>query len=182
MNWLKSDKPAKPPAAPEHADLEELMDQAIAYESMGIVQPGTIYIREHAPRPGVDRWGELLPLSAVEQDRLDRMTAVLRDPLYRTKALLRSGTLSPDEVDAIATAFPEIYAELYDQTIADMIAAKPPFPSWAEGVLAVFFMRPAADVYPAAPPPPSAGQPSQVAPLVPTQAERREIAVREQRR
>jgi hypothetical protein len=126
----------------------------------------------------MDQWGMPLPISSQQQDYIDRVFAVLADPT-RCKALLHSGQLCPDEVEPLATVYPEIYETIVEDAMGDMRAAKPPFPAWAEGVLGILFQKPAATVYnpssEANGKPPGGKMDKQAG----TPADRRELAVRE---
>lgn len=145
---------------------------------MNIQTPAQTYLAVKAPPVPMDQWGLPLPISPLQQDYLDRVFAVLADPM-RARALLHSGQLLPDEVEPIATVFPEVYASLIEEATDDMIDAKPPFPAWAEGVLGILFQRPAASVYnpagEAQGKPPGGKLDAQSG----TPADRRELAVRE---
>ncbi|HET7037167.1 MAG TPA: hypothetical protein VFI42_15890, partial [Thermomicrobiaceae bacterium] len=101
----------------------------------------------HLPTEQFDRWLQPLPLSIVQQDRLDRMVAVLEQPLERGRALLVSGTLDTLERDALKEGRPEAYDAIYAQAVREMATAGPPLPAWADGVLGILFGRDAAHVF-----------------------------------
>lgn len=143
MSWLKK-PPAPAPPEPAHIDLERMMTVLTAEPD-----PPTLakqYLMTKAPRAQLDKWGAPLPLSSVDQDRLDRAFAVIASPHDRTRALLRAGMLAPDEVDAVSFAFPEIYGELEREALKELVVTAPPYEGWAETVLGVLFQKPPADV------------------------------------
>lgn len=186
QQWLLG-PPARQPPPPAHADLQALNIQAVELESRGITAgPAVAYIREHGPALKMDKWGGPLPLSAPEQDRLDRMMAILSFPMQRGRALIVSGTLDPGEADALRTVYPEVYDALASRARADMATTAPPYAVWAEQTLGVLFGKPAAKVYGEVAPkqqqpasrPKSGGDQSSTA----TPADRRELAVRQQER
>lgn len=154
-------------------------------------RPVALYIRAHAPKLQLDKWGEPLPLSAVDQDRLDRMFAVIASPYDRSLALMKSGLLAPDEVDAVQAVHPEIYSLLVDVAKRQMLEADPPYPVWAESMLSTLFGQPAAKVYggaaeihPGDGPKPAAkggGAPAGIPAGAATAADRRDADVRQQR-
>lgn len=187
MSWLKK-PPAPAPPEPAHVDIEQLMSTLTAQPD-----PPTLarqYLMSSGPRMRLDKWGEPLPLSAVDQDRLDRVFAVIASPQYRTRALLRAGMLGPDEVDAVSASFPEIYGELEREAIHDLVTTPRPYAAWAEAVLGVLFGRPPAEVVQSGPPgqqqqqaTPPAGKPKAPASMaagMATQADRRDVEVRAQ--
>lgn len=189
MSWLKL--PAAPaPPEPAHVDLERMMHVLTAEPD-----PPTLakqYLMTKAPRAQLDKWGAPLPLSAVDQDRLDRVFAVIASPHDRTRALLRAGMLGPDEVDAVSFSFPEIYGELEREALKELVVTAPPYEGWAETVLGILFGKPPAEVIaggidqPGKPqqdgqPPPGKPKASGGAPAgMPTPADRRDVAVRAQ--
>jgi len=143
VSWLNK-PPAPAPPEPAHVDLERMM-QVLTAEP----DPPTLakqYLMTRTPKLQLDKWGAPLPLSAVDQDRLDRVFAVIASPHDRTRALMRAGMLGPDEVDAVSFAFPEIYGELEREALHDLVTTAPPYEGWAETVLAVLFQKPPADV------------------------------------
>ena len=189
MSWLQN-PPAPSPPEPAHIDLERMMTVLQAEPD-----PPTLakqYLMTKAPKAQLDKWGAPLPLSAVDQDRLDRAFAVIASPHDRTRALLRAGMLAPDEVDAVSFAFPEIYGELEREALKDLVTTAPPYQGWAETVLGVLFGKPPAEVVaggidqpdkpqgdqppPGKPKAPSKGNPA----AMPTPADRRDVAVRAQ--
>lgn len=184
--WLKG-PPAPQPPAPQKNDLQALHLQAVELESRNVPSgPAMAYIKAHGPTLQVDKWGGSLPLSGPDQDRLDRMVAILSLPMQRGLQLIFSGTLDPGETDAIRTVYPDIYRELVHRALQDMATTPPPYSIWAEQTLGVLFGRPAARVYNdqvAASPPgmPHPRAPKADSPDNPTPADRREIAVRQER-
>lgn len=183
MSWLYG-KPAKSPPEPGHVHLEALMGVAANLEAQGATTPVLAYVRANGPKQSVDKWGQALPLSAVEQAKLDRMFAILSEPYARGMALLKSGMLLPDEVDALATAHPDAWMLIALPTWNEMHIAPPPYPMWVEQVLGVLFRVPAPVAFQA--PAPKQPNPQQQANMqgptpsaaLPTQADRRDAAVR----
>jgi len=190
VSWLKG-KPAPAPPEPGHVDIEQMM-QVLQEEP----DPPTLakqYLTTKAPTAQADKWGALLPLSAVDQDRLDRVFAVIAAPYDRTRALLRAGKLAPDEVDAVSFSFPEIYGELERETLRELVTTEPPYAGWAETVLAVLFGKPPAEVLasglggpqqqPGADKQPKGAPkaPGDMAAGMATQADRRDVEVRAQK-
>lgn len=168
-------------------DIEEVMGMAYELEAARKKVPQFEFLRQIGPKLQVDKWGTPFPLSATEQDRFDRLCAVIAAPAERGRALLHAGMLVPDEVMAIAFTSPIVYAGLVEEARADMIRGKPPFPSWAEASLTTLFGRPAAKVYgnQERVKMDSSGKISETkapeAQELPTQAERRDMSVREKR-
>lgn len=190
MSWL-NEPPAPSPPEPAHVDIEQMM-QVLQAEP----DPPTLaktYLMAQGPRQQLDKWGAPLPLSSVDQDRLDRAFAVIASPHDRTRALLRAGKLAPDEVDAVTAAFPEIYGELEREALHDLITTAPPYEGWAETVLGILFGKPPAEVVSGglggppqqpgegAPPKGKAKAPASMAAGMATQADRRDVEVREQK-
>jgi hypothetical protein len=185
VSWLQ--EPAAPaPPEPGHVNVEWLMQMLQSKETPTLADQ---YLMTKAPRAQLDKWGDPLPLSPPDQDRLDRVFAVIASPYDRTRALLRAGMLAPDEVDAVVASFPEIYGELEREAIKDMVTTAPPYQVWAEIALGVLFQKPAADVAnPQAAAPPGGkgdGKPGKAAAAMAsgmaTQADRRDVEVREQK-
>jgi hypothetical protein len=178
MSWLEK-PPAKGPKAPQHVDMMKL--HRIATAAPGQLPPDVAKLIEIAPALQFDRWGNPLPLPPSDQHRLDRIAAIVGDPYARGRALLLSGELAPDEVDALATVRPVVYDILVQEATREMLEGEPPFQPWAEDVLDRLFRKPAPAVYEAAEeqkqPQPGSGK--QQVPSTP--AERREIAIRERR-
>lgn len=145
--------------------------------------PAIAYVRANGPKLQQDKWGELLPLSTPEQDRLDRMVAVLSHPLERGLALVLSGTLDPGECEALRTVHADAYGLLVQHARADMAQTQPPFAVWAEQTLTVLFGKPVAKVYgdEVAPKKAPPSGPKGTGPTGATQADRREVAVRQQK-
>jgi len=142
---MKRDAPTgePPPAPPVDADaMRKRLNDAGA-----IVSPAMTYLKAQMPPQITDRWGQPLPLSVDKQERLDRLAAVLAQPLERGRALLVSGQLDTIEADAIRNGWPQVYDHLKEQAIAEMAEAGPPLPPWSEGVLGILFGRDAALVY-----------------------------------
>jgi hypothetical protein len=175
MSWL-DEPPRKGPKPPQHVDMMKL--HRIASSSAGPLPPDVAKLIEIAPPLQFDRWGNPLPLSGDDQHRLDRIAAVVGDPYARGRALLLSGELAPDEVEALATARPVVYDILVQEATREMLENRPPFQPWAEDVLERLFRRPPPLVYEVA-----EEQKQQKGPggqkLPATPAERREIAIRE---
>jgi len=147
MLWLKQPKPAARPKGPPKVNLTAVYAQLVQVEMMGEpLTPAIKYFADHLPLRNVDRWGQELPLSDVEQEKLDRMAAILFEP-GRGALLLKSGRLDTIEVDALKGGRPGWYATLSQQATADMVKAGPPLPMWSEAVLGVLFGRDAALVY-----------------------------------
>lgn len=187
MSWCKRKEPGKQPAQPTHIDVVELNRriQAIAQAA----PPGTPLpvelqvLLDACPPLRLDRWGEPLPFSDPEQFRIDRVGAILADPINRGRSLIRSSSMGPDEVQAMATGRPEDYRFLKQEVLRDVLVAGPPLPLWVESQLAIFYQRPVSQVLtteePEAPKP-SPGKSGGEVPFG-TPAERREQAVREER-
>lgn len=147
MLWLKQETPAKRPADPKRVSLTAVLAQLTQDEITGApTSPAIQYLAKNLPLRATDRWGRELPLSTVEQEKLDRMAAVLFDP-NRSRLLLKSGRLDTIEVDALREGQPGWYAALVQAAKADMVQAGPPLPAWADAVLGILFGRDAALVY-----------------------------------
>lgn len=144
MLWLKNPKPAKAPPAPKTI---ELLAITTGLAQAPMLSPSMAYLQDHLPEQPLDRWGQPLPLSSVQQDRLNRLVAVLANPYERGMALLKSGTLDTIETNALREGTPEVYARINQEARMDMIQAGPPISLWAEAVLGVLFGRDAAIVY-----------------------------------
>lgn len=180
--WLKRPHPGKGPPAPASVNIETLWAKLEASRARGTQTPAETYLSIKAPALEFDAWGEPLPLSAMAQDYLDRVFAVLLSPFERGEALLHSGRLCPDEVEPISVVFPEVWATLVERATDDLFeAGGPPLPAWAETSLGILFQKPASAVYN---PKPQDGASAGTAPTgkvkppEPTQADRRELAVR----
>jgi hypothetical protein len=179
--WLKKATPQAGPPMPGHIDYETLTKQIEEKMRLGLMTPAAEYLWMKAPRAALDQWGDELPLSAMQQDQLDRMFAILAGPMERGTALLHSGQLIDDEVDAIEAVFPGVYVLLVEAAKDDLFKSGPPLPAWAEAQLGILFRKPASAVYS---PTPTEKPPSfNAAPKSPegTQADRRELSVREGR-
>lgn len=147
MPWLKEKEPAPRPATPKRINLAALLAQLAAADIAGDPKtPMMAYIAAHLPQQAVDRWGQPLPLSLVDQEQLDRMCAVLFD-ITRGRKLLHSGRIDTIETEALAGGQPGLYSMLVVEAEGDMVRAKPPFAPWAEKALSVLFGRDAALVY-----------------------------------
>lgn len=173
--WLKHDKPGKAPPLPSHVDAVDLQTQLADRKAQGPLTPTMAYLDQFAPVPPLDRWGMPLPLSATDQDKLDRMAAVLFHPLLRGRQLLLSGMLDTDECSALRQGAPDAYELIRSGAEREMITAGPPLPQWADGVLGVLFGRDAAIVYGDAkdqPKPPQQGSNYQGKPPNPTPADK----------
>lgn len=188
-SWLKL-PPRKPPEPPEHIDLVSFNARAnILEQRTGKVPPFVTYVRQNGPKLTMDEWGQALPLSMTEQSDLDRLVAVLMDPVSRFRDLLTSGLLNDDEVQAVAAVYPRIYAAVVNAAIQDMIDAQPPFALWAQSVLGILFQKPATEMYASTVNATDAfGNPKQqsggagLAPpdATPTPTDRRDTAIRQQ--
>ena len=180
--WLKRPHPEKGPTAPPSVDYEKMWELIEQRRALGIQTPAQAFLAIKAPAMSLDQWGEPLPLSSMQQDYLDRIFAMLLNPKVRTEALLHSGRLCPDEVEPVATVFPEVWEAICEDAQRDMVAHPPPYPAWVESTLGVLFQKPASAVYNPTPEKPMGSPPqSQVKAPEGTQADRRELAVREQR-
>lgn len=176
--WLKKVTPQAGPPMAAHVDHQTLLEQLAEKRAMGINTPALAYLWAMTPPQELDEWGMPLPLSSMQQDAMDRLVAVLASPFERGTSLLHSGQLAPDETDALIAAFPDLYGVMVGRARADMIAAKPPFPAWAEAQLGIFFRRPAATVYATPESKPATPEPRQLKNPEGTQADRRELAIR----
>jgi hypothetical protein len=144
--WFKGGQGPAPPKPPR-VDLLQ-MNQAIEHQAgTGPLSPDLQYLQQYAPALLSDEYGQPLPLDISDQERLDRQVAVLRAPFVRGRQLVTSGTLDTDEADALRLGAPDEYAGICQDAQDAMIAEKPPFPAWAEGVLGILFGRDAAVVY-----------------------------------
>lgn len=190
-SWLKS-PPRKPPSAPENVDIVTFNAQAnLASQKTGKVPEYVTYVRQNGPKLQVDEWGQALPLSPQEQYDLDRLVAVLMEPVTRTRDLLVSGILNDDEVTAVATVYPAAYAAIVKAALSDMIQAQPPFALWAQSVLGILFRKPATEMYASTinatdaignPKGPAGHAPGALPDSIPTPQDRRDTAVRQQGR
>jgi len=141
-SWMKQAQPSGAPPIPPHIDAVDLAGMLADAKSSGKeLTPVQAYLDANAPVPAMDRWGVPLPLSPGDQDRLDRMCAVLWNPLRRGRALLTSGSLDTGECSALRQGTPEAYEQLRYQAEQEMLAAGPPLPTWADGVLGILFGR-----------------------------------------
>lgn len=189
MTWLHG-PPAKAPAMPQHVDLEGLLGEIAKAEAQGQSTPASSYLRLAAPKVQLDKWGAPLPLTDVDQDRIDRLFAVLVEPLERSRRLIRSGLLIHDEADAVKTAFPEIYTVLVQELLRDMMASAPPYREWAETTIGVLFGMPPAQLLASAEAPEKMmakqeakdKKPEPTPDMSGTAADRREISVRKELR
>ena len=188
--WLKAPRPGKGPPSPGHVDIDLLRRQANALAARGMTTAAMEYLDEKGPKINIDKWGRPLPLCRVDQDRLNRLFAIMAAPFERGWALVVSGQLSPAEVDAIQYVAPEVWVVMRDRIVHDMIEAGPPFPSWVVAQLDVFFGESTATVFETAQGDVAAQELGQSSgggrlPLPGphgTPADRRELAVREERR
>lgn len=192
-SWIKAETPAKPPAQPKKCDVEALWRHASDVSQplvpggppQQLPRPLAVLVAS-APEMRVDRWGVPLPLTAPQQCRLDRIDAILADPIGRPRALLRAGQLGPDEVGALMAGRPTEYQALLADVEHDMIVAGPPLAGWMESQLAILFQRPSAQILstplPEDGPQQGAGRPrgARTAPFG-TPSDRREVAVRQAR-
>jgi hypothetical protein len=182
--WLKRPKPGKGPPPPGHVDLVALMAQAGDMAARGINSAELTYLKAHAPRLAVDKWGQPLPLSTADQFRLDRTFALLASPLARGKALLESGRLTPDEVQALEQTNPQVLDALVQTTVGDMTAHPAPYAQWVEAVLGFLFQKPPDKYFRDLQSPGGNGPHGNVTPpgAPPTPVDRLEKAVRDQPR
>jgi hypothetical protein len=184
-NWLRS-APRKPPPEPKHVDLVHLIAAGNAMSKRGEPVPHIEYIKQFGPKIQTDEWGAPLPLSSVAQYDLDRLVAIMMDPLARARGLLLAGRLNPDEVTALKAVYPTVHAALVDACVMDMMQTKPPYQVWAQTVLGVLFQKPATQVYASSTEPgpssPKQGGPVGMPGALPTPTDRMDPAVREQAR
>jgi len=189
MSWMH-DPPAKAPPMPPHVALEALMGAISKTEVAGQGTPASAYLRLMAPKQQYDKWGAPLPLSDVDQDRIDRLFAVLSAPMERPRALLRAGMLIPDEVEAIKAAFPEVYTVLVEKVLRELMDSVPPYREWAETVVGVLFGMPPAQLLQSAESPEKqmaaheakTKKPETTPDMSGTAADRRDIGVRKELR
>lgn len=179
MTWLNG-KPAEMPPEPEDVDLVQEYGEA---EKVGPSSPALTYFRDHAPKLPTDMWGLPLPLSQVDQDRANRLWAILVSPYHRGRALMRAGAILTDEAAAIHEVYPDVWLMLDDELRTAMVTGKPPFPAWAEALIGVWFALPPKVAFAQAQEKAKGGggQKSSKAGegALPTPADRRELAVRE---
>jgi hypothetical protein len=188
MSWCKRPEPGKPPAPPRHVDVVDL--HARVQDIKSVLPPGAPLpvefqtLLDAAPPLRLDRWGMPLPFDAPAQYRIDRVAAILADPINRGRSLIRAGQLGPDETAAMLAGRQADYMVLKREVLRDVIVAGPPLPQWVEAQLAIFFQRPASQLLelPQQPEAPKAsgGKGPREVPFG-TPAERREQAVREER-
>lgn len=193
MSWLH-EQPTPPPPMPPRVALGELLAAIAQQEAAGQATPASAYLRLMCPPVSYDKWGEPLPLSDDQQDRVDRLFAVLAEPLERTHKLLRSGLLMAEEVDAVKTAFPEVYTVAVEKTLRELMASAPPYREWAETAIGVLFGMPPAQLLQSAEAPekqmaaaeskakPKTKTPGNTPDMSGTAADRREISVRKELR
>lgn len=175
---------------PEKVPVERLMGELAANEVKGLGTPASAYLRLMAPTVKLDKWGMPLPLSDVDQDRIDRLVAVLDDPWTRARSLLRAGMLLAEETDAVKTAFPEVYTALAGQVLRDLMESPPPFREWAETTIGVLLGLPPAELLKSAGPTPEQQAESAATSQAPgklpgaqgTAADRRDMGVRSEQR
>lgn len=186
MSWIKAETPAKPPGSPPHIDVQQLYRHASDVQQTGQLPRPTAVLLASAPTVQFDRWGQPLPITAPQQARLDRIGAILADPIYRPRALLKCGQLGPDEVGALIAGRPAEYARLCADVMHDMVVAGPPLAGWMESQLAILFQRPSAEILTTALPEDGPQQGPQrtghgLSKPFGTPSDRREIAVRQAR-
>lgn len=180
-SWLNK-APKKPPPKPEHVDLVTLNYQAQrAIETTGQEPKYVTYVREHGPKVTMDEWGRAMPLAPIEQFDLDRLVNILTDPMNVTLGLVFSGQINPDEVKAVKAVYPEVYKQITQACLSDMLYAKPPFETWAVNTLGVLFQKPAAKLYEESQPQESksGGAVKLVPGSMPTPNDKRELEVRQ---
>lgn len=179
-SWLKA-APEKPPAPPPRVSLELLIAHEQELEAAGHPDPAMAYIREHAAPIELDSWGNPLPLSDGDQDAVDWMTWLLAAPLQRLDVLVRSGTVTDDDVQAVRSVFGDAYTSLTSKAAFDLIEAGPPIEPWAECSLSVLFQQPIEEVYSGQQQDAGQGQPPKSKPpaVGATQADRRDPSVRD---
>lgn len=153
-------------------------------ERAGVKPPEYVsYVRQHGPKLENDEWGQALPLSEMEQFDLDRLVAVLTEPLSRLRDLVVSGHVNTDEVLAVKDVYPDVYQAVVDACVRDMIEAGPPFERWAQLTLGVLFLKPAPEMYAEAQQPEQqqggAPGPTGLPGAIATPSDRREPAIRE---
>jgi len=181
LTWLNGE-PAKLPPEPADVDLVREYGEA---EDVGRQSLALTYFREHAPKLPTDMWGLPLPLSHVDQDRANRLWAILVSPLHRGRALMRSGAILKDEAAALHEVYPDVWLMLDDELRAAMVSGKPPFPAWAEALIGTWFNLPPKVAFAQAQDKAKGGgdgkEKSTTAgdTALPTPADRRELAVRE---
>jgi hypothetical protein len=162
-----------------HVDFETYLETAERSRRMGIASPAMAFLWVKAPVQAFDQWGQPLPLSPMQQDGLDRMFAIIADPVGRGEALLHSGQLADDEVQALVMVYPDVYAAMVDEASREMLATPLPYPAWVEAQLGVLFQKPASAVYSKQESAPKAPPANGTLGLTEgTQADRRELAVR----
>lgn len=178
MTWLSSD-PAPVPPEPEDVDLLREYGEA---EEKGSASLALSYFREHAPKLPTDMWGLPLPISRVDQDRANRLWALLVSPLHRGRALMRSGAILKDEAAVLHEVYPDIWLLLDDELRMAMVTGRPPFPAWAEALIGTWFNLPPKVAFAKAQDQAKGGgkKASKAGDTaLPTPADRRELAVRE---
>jgi len=191
-SWLKM-PPRKPPDDPETIDLVSFNARAnLLEQKTGKVPAFVTYVRQNGPKLTFDEWGQALPLSPMEQSDLDRLVAVLMDPVTRFRDLLTCGRLNDDEVQAVSAVYPEVYAAVVNAAVKDMIVAQPPFALWAQSVLGILFQKPATEMYASTinatdeigRPKENRASPGLASPpdAIPTPQDRRDTAIRQQAR
>lgn len=180
--WLRKETPPSGPPMPGMVDAQVFTDALSRVRSIGVSTPADEYVFSKIPVQELDQWGNPLPLAPLAQDTLNRIFAIIAAPQVRGTALLHSGQLIDDEVDAIEAVFPDIYVMMVERAKNDMLTYEPPYPAWVEAQLGILFRKPAATVYrpegETKPPEPRIGNLKRPDA---TQADRRELSVREGR-
>lgn len=178
MSWLNKE-PATAPPEPADVDVADVMADAEKNNDSAALQ----YFRAHAPHVPVDMWGLPLPLSRVDQDRANRLWALLASPLHRGRALIRSGVILRDEAALIHEVYPDLWLMLSDELDAAMVSGRPPFPVWAEALIGTWYGLPPKVAFAQAQggKAPRGGSKTATAGhgAMPTPADRRELALRE---
>lgn len=189
MSWLH-DPPTRAPKTPPHVAVESLLGALGKAFAEGQGNPALAYLKLMVPPTQYDKWGAPLPISDVEQDRVDRLFAVLVEPMERTRALVRSGLLLEMESDAVKATFPEIYTVLVKEVLKDLTDAAPPYREWAETTVGVLFGMPPAQLLQSAEAPEKqmakaeakSKKPTPTPDMSGTAADRRDISVRKELR
>lgn len=144
--WCKNPKPAKGPKPPREI-VPAVLSAIRMSAKVDLSSPKSKFLNEHLPKEQFDRWLQPLPLSIVQQDRVNRMIAMFVAPIDRGRALLLSGQLDTLDMQVLRDGIPDAYEILRTQAVREMAEAGPPLPQWSEAVLGVLFGRSAAHVF-----------------------------------